>query len=72
MRAPVSVMQGRNDTRCPPRQLEVYAEKMLELGKQIEVHWFEAGHGSYATEQSIEHQELMLRFAYDALGRSSH
>jgi hypothetical protein len=46
----------------------VYEEKLQSLGKQIEVHWFSAGHGSRANEQQIEHQELMLRFAYRVLG----
>jgi dipeptidyl aminopeptidase/acylaminoacyl peptidase len=66
--APLLVIQGANDTRCPPRQLKVYEEKLLELGKDLRVHWFEAGHGSYATEQNIEHQELMLEFTYRVLG----
>lgn len=70
VRAPVMVIQGRNDTRCPARQLERYEEKMLELGKSIQVDWFDAGHGSYAIEQSIEHQELMLHFAFDVLAET--
>ena len=41
---------------------------MTALGKQIEVHWFNAGHGSRAQEQQIEHQELMMNFAYRVLG----
>jgi dipeptidyl aminopeptidase/acylaminoacyl peptidase len=65
--APLLVIQGANDTRCPPRQMRVYEEKLLELGKHIEVRWFEAGHGSYAIEQNIEHQELMLQFAFRVL-----
>jgi dipeptidyl aminopeptidase/acylaminoacyl peptidase len=68
VQAPVLVIQGSNDTRCPPRQLRVYEEKMLELGKHIEVHWFDAGHGSYAIEQNIDHQERALRFMYQVLG----
>ena len=67
VRAPVLVIQGSNDTRCPPRQMRVYEEKMLELGKQIEVRWFEAGHGSYAAEQQIEHQQRMMEFAHGVL-----
>lgn len=76
VRAPVLVIQGRNDVRCPARQMEEFEEKMRSLGKSIEVHWFDAGHmGSFAGERSIEHQELMLRFAYRILvgevGRSA-
>jgi dipeptidyl aminopeptidase/acylaminoacyl peptidase len=66
--APVLVIQGENDTRTPARQLRVYEEKLKSLGKQIEVHWFNAGHGSRAQEQMIDHQELKLRFAYRVLG----
>ncbi len=68
VRAPVLVIQGSNDTRCPARPMRMYEEKMRSLGKEIEIAWFEAGHGSYVVEQSVEHQELMLRFAYRVLG----
>lgn len=66
--APILVIQGSNDTRCPPRQMQVYEEKLKQLGKHIEVHWYDAGHGSYQNEQNIEHQTLQLRFAYQVLG----
>jgi dipeptidyl aminopeptidase/acylaminoacyl peptidase len=64
--APVLIIQGRNDTWTPARPVEVYEQKMRALGKPIEVHWYDAGHlGSFAqVEPSIQHQELMLRFAY--------
>ncbi len=69
VQAPVLIIQGRNDTRAPARQIVMYEEKMKSLGKSIEVHWFDAGHmGRLAqVERSIEHQELMLRFAYRIL-----
>jgi dipeptidyl aminopeptidase/acylaminoacyl peptidase len=68
IKAPVMVIQGENDTRCPARQMKVYEAKLKSLGKQIEVHWFSAGHGSRAQDQQIEHQEKMLNFAYRVLG----
>jgi dienelactone hydrolase len=70
VRAPVLIIQGRNDTRTPARPIELYEAKMKALGKTITVHWFETGHvGSFAqTELSIQHQEMMLRFAYSVLG----
>ena len=37
VRAPLLVIQGRHDTRCPPRQMEVYEARMKALGKDIEV-----------------------------------
>ncbi len=66
--APVLVIQGSNDTRCPARPMRLFEEQMRAHGKDITVHWFEAGHGSYAIEEEIEHQERMLRFAYRVLG----
>jgi len=70
VRAPVLIIQGRNDTRTPARPIEMYEAKMKRLGKTISVHWFETGHlGSFAqTDLAIEHQEMMLRFAYSVLG----
>ena len=63
VRVPLQVIQGANDTRCPARQLQAYEERMRELGKDLELHWFDAGHGSYAIEQAIEHQQWRLKFA---------
>jgi dipeptidyl aminopeptidase/acylaminoacyl peptidase len=70
VRAPVLIIQGRNDTRTPARPIEMYEAKMKRLGKTISVHWFETGHlGSFAqTDLAIQHQEMMLRFAYSVLG----
>jgi len=68
VRAPVLVIQGSNDTRCPPRQMRLYEDVMRQQGKDIQIHWFEAGHGSNAVDQQIEHMEILLRFAYRVLG----
>lgn len=68
VRAPVLIIQGRNDTRTPPRQIEIYETRMKAMGKPIEVHWFDAGHLGTGVDQEILHQELMLRFAYRVLG----
>jgi dipeptidyl aminopeptidase/acylaminoacyl peptidase len=67
IQAPILVIQGSNDSRCPARQMQVYEAKLKSLGKEIDVHWFEAGHGSHAQEQQLEHQELRLRFVYHVL-----
>jgi dienelactone hydrolase len=68
--APVLIIQGRNDTRCPSRQMEAYEEKMRLLGKPIEVHWFETGHMTNvaAGDEGIRNQETKLRFAKRILG----
>ena len=65
VRAPVLIIQGRNDTRTPARPVEQYAAKMRALGKEIEVIWFDSGHlgAALQVEQAIEFQQHMLRFA---------
>ena len=68
VRAPLLVIQGRHDTRCPPRQMEVYEAKMKGLGKNIEVVWFDSGHGTGATEELITWYDRMLRFARRVTG----
>jgi len=70
VRAPVLIIQGRNDSRTPARPIELYEAKLKALGKSIEVEWYETGHmGSFVdTELAVQHQERMLRFAYRVLG----
>ena len=68
VKAPVLIIQGRNDTRTPARPIEVYEQRLKDLGKPIEVYWFDAGHWGAGIEQDIQHLEIMLRFAYRVLG----
>ena len=67
--APILVIQGRNDTRTPVRQMEKYEATLKALGKEITVHWYDTGHaGSFTDVQmGIDHTELMLRFAQRVL-----
>jgi len=65
--APLLVIQGRNDLRCPPRQMELYAEKMLALGRTFEIDWFDTGHGGVTIDLLITFQERLLSFAYRIL-----
>ena len=68
VKAPLLVIQGENDTRCPARQFRAYEEKMRENDKDIMVHWFDAGHGSRKMNEQIDHMELRLRWIYRILG----
>lgn len=67
VQAPVMVVQGRNDTRTPPRQMEMYEAKMKTLGKDIEVFWYDIGHTGPSKEQEIEFQEKELLFVQRVL-----
>ncbi|WP_017558833.1 S9 family peptidase [Nocardiopsis baichengensis] len=68
VRAPVLVLAGENDPRCPIRQIENYVERLRELGKPHEVYRFDAGHGSFVVEERIRHMSAELDFALRNLG----
>jgi dienelactone hydrolase len=65
VRAPVLIIQGRNDTRTPARPVERYVERLQARGHPVEIEWFEAGHMGGATddELAIGHTARMLEFA---------
>ena len=64
--APLLIIQGKNDVRDPPRQVELYEEKAKSLGKDVEVVWFDTGHAGSGidVELAIAHHETMLRWIY--------
>ncbi|MGY1634665.1 prolyl oligopeptidase family serine peptidase [Geodermatophilus sp. SYSU D01186] len=63
VRAPVLVVAGANDPRCPIRQIDNYLARLDELGKPHEVYRFDAGHGSLVIEETIRQVEVALSFA---------
>lgn len=69
VRAPVLILAGENDPRCPIRQIDNYLTKLAELGKTHEVYRFDAGHGSLVIEERIRQMEAELTFARKHLPR---
>lgn len=69
--APILIIQGRNDTRDPPRQVELYETKARALGKEVRVEWFDTGHTGPFVDVglSVAQHETMLRFAYEVMSR---
>lgn len=63
VRAPVLIIQGRNDTRTPARPIQVFVERLQARGQPVEIKWFDAGHTGAGTEMAIEHMRLTLDFA---------
>lgn len=71
VQAPILIIQGRNDPRCPPGQMGRYVATMKAFGKAVEVHWLDEGHVAARAEAegAIKNQELMLRFAHRILSQ---
>jgi dipeptidyl aminopeptidase/acylaminoacyl peptidase len=69
VRAPVLVLAGENDPRCPIRQIDNYLDALAARGASYEVCRFDAGHGSLVVEQTIRHVATEIGFARRALAR---
>ncbi len=68
VQVPVLVLVGRNDPRCPIRQVENYLARLRELGKPHESYEFPAGHSSKVVEEQVRQVERQLDFVHRHLG----
>jgi dipeptidyl aminopeptidase/acylaminoacyl peptidase len=68
--APLLLVAGENDPRCPLRQVENYLAALEERGADYEVYRYDAGHGSLVTAETIRQTALEVSFAQRALGRA--
>jgi dipeptidyl aminopeptidase/acylaminoacyl peptidase len=66
--APVLVVAGANDPRCPIRQVDNYLGRLTELGKDHEVYRFDAGHGSLVVDERVRQMRVELEFVARRLG----
>ena len=62
VRAPLLVLAGANDPRCPIRQIDNYLAELSRLGTPHEVYRFDAGHGSLVVEEQIRQMSAELDF----------
>ena len=68
VRAPVLVLAGANDPRCPLRQIENYLARLDELGAPHDVYRFDAGHGSLVLAERLRQAQAEIDFARRTLG----
>ena len=66
--APLLVLAGANDPRCPIRQIDNYLDALTALGTPHEVYRFEAGHGSLVIDERVDQMRAELVFVAAALG----
>jgi len=62
VRAPIVIIAGSNDSRCPIRQIVNYVDALQACGGEVEFHTYETGHGSMVVEERIEHMRWELDF----------
>lgn len=68
VRAPVLVLAGENDPRCPIRQIDNYLDRLAERGADYQMYRYEAGHGSLVVAETIKQTAVEVNFARRALG----
>jgi dienelactone hydrolase len=70
VRAPVLILAGANDPRCPIRQIDNYLDALAARNAPHEVYRFDAGHGSLVIEERIRQVAAEISFARRNLGLS--
>jgi dipeptidyl aminopeptidase/acylaminoacyl peptidase len=68
VKVPMLLLVGQNDPRCPSRSVDIYRERLLELGRKFEEYRFDAGHGSLVVDEQIRQVEMQIAFAARNLG----
>jgi dipeptidyl aminopeptidase/acylaminoacyl peptidase len=71
VRAPVLIIQGRNDTRTPARPVERYVARLRQRGHPVEIDWFDAGHTGAGDELAISQTRRIIEFARAVVGHAS-
>ncbi len=59
---PVLVLVGENDSRCPPRQVHHYVDRLAAAGGDAEVYSYETGHSSYVVDEEVRQTAAVLDF----------
>ena len=61
--APVLILAGENDSRCPIRQIDNYADALRAHGGDISMYRYTTGHSSFVVEERVRQVREQLAFA---------
>lgn len=62
VRAPLLILAGENDSRCPIRQIRNYVDRLRAGGVEPQVHTYATGHASYNIDERVRHTAIVLEF----------
>ena len=62
VRAPVFILIGRNDSRCPYRQAMAYVERLAERGHPHELYVYSTGHSAFDVDERVRQIGRILEF----------
>ncbi len=67
VRAPLLVLAGENDPRCPIRQIDNYLDALAARGAQYAVYRYDAGHGSMVVGERLRQCACEIAFVRNIL-----
>jgi dipeptidyl aminopeptidase/acylaminoacyl peptidase len=70
VQAPVLVLAGDNDSRCPIQQVLNYVDALKARGGTVDLYRFDAGHGSMVIDERVRQMRAELDFILPRLGLS--
>jgi dipeptidyl aminopeptidase/acylaminoacyl peptidase len=62
VRAPVLIIAGSNDSRCPIRQIVNYVDALVARGGEVDFRTYETGHGSMVVDERVQHMRWELEY----------
>jgi dipeptidyl aminopeptidase/acylaminoacyl peptidase len=68
VRAPVLVVAGENDPRCPIQQIDNYLDRLQARGAEHSVYRYDAGHGSLVVAEMMKQTAMAVAYARKAVG----
>ncbi len=68
VQAPMLLLVGQNDPRCPSRSVDVYVERLKALRKPFQEYRYDAGHGSLVIDEQLEQVAMQIDFVAKRLG----
>jgi dienelactone hydrolase len=68
VRAPILLIAGEHDSRCPLGQVMVYAHALRARDHEVDVHLYAGGHHATAIDERIAHARITIEFFRRHLG----
>ena len=68
VQAPMLLLVGQNDPRCPSRSVDIYVERLKTLRKPYVEYRYDAGHGSLVIEEQLRQVAMQIDFVAKRLG----
>ncbi len=60
--APVLIIAGEHDPRCPVEGITPWVEAVRAVGTPVDVHWYATGHHANRMDEQVSHMKRILDF----------